>query len=208
MIRNVVLDIGNVLVNWYPDLYIAKFTQRKGEIDYYNRICFQSAEWKAGDLGQTGRQESIDRICAKYPKDAQMIRSIMENCDEMLEASTENTALLKKLHEAGVGVYYLSNTNPSAFAYMTEHHEFFRYMDGGIASFRDGVLKPDQQIFSLFLTRFDKKAGECVFVDDTPQNTEAAAQAGFATVLLKNIEDLKQELCQFPELAEIIKKEC
>lgn len=207
MIKNVVLDIGNVMVTWYPDLHIANFTDRKGEIDFYNRICFQSPQWKAGDLGQMTRQESIDAICKKYPKDEKMIRAIMKNCDEILRASPENTALLKTLHEAGIGVYYLSNTNPSAFAYMHETHAFFRYMDGGIASFQEGVLKPGPEIFSRFLERYKKAPDECVFVDDTPQNTEAAAAAGFATVLLKNIGDLKAELCQFPELADILTKE-
>lgn len=46
MIKNVIFDIGNVLVTFYPDLYIAQFVHRKGEIDYYNNICFRSPEWK------------------------------------------------------------------------------------------------------------------------------------------------------------------
>lgn len=206
MIKNVVLDIGNVMVTYYPDIYISNFVDRKGEIDYFNHICFKSDEWKAGDLGNMTREQTIDALCKKYPADAEMIHTIMDNCDDMLRASKKNTALLKKLHEAGVNIYYLSNTNPHAFEYMTATHEFFKYMDGGIASYKHGVLKPGKDIFNLFLELYGKKAEECVFVDDTPVNTAGAASVGYATITLKNIEDLADELAKFPELAQIINK--
>lgn len=205
MIKNVVLDIGNVLVTFYPDLYIAQFTQRKGEIDYYTNICFRSEEWKHGDDGSMTRAQIVDAICRKYPADEEMIRAIMADCESMLRASAQNTALLQKLRAHGINVYYLSNTNEPAFTYMNEKHAFFQYMNGGIASFRDGATKPGQEVFRLFLSRYGKNADECVFVDDTPRNTESASAVGFHTVTLKNIEDLTEELSKFPELAGIIR---
>lgn len=206
MIQNVVLDLGNVMVTFYPDLYIAQFLHRKGEIDYFNGICFHSELWKAGDYGTASRREIIRGLCQKYPEDAEAIHTVMDHCDEMLRASAQNTALVKKLHAAGIGVYYLSNTNPEAFAYMTAQHAFFDHMDGGIASFKEGVAKPDPQIFQRFLTRYGKNAADCVFVDDSPANTESAANLGFHTVTLKNMDDLSDALCRFPELAAIIRK--
>lgn len=203
MIKNVVLDLGNVMVRFYPDLYIAQFVDRKGEIDYFRRICF-GKEWSAGDRGLMSREEIIEAICKKYPADTEMIHTIMDDCDRTLIASKKNTALLKKLHEAGIGVYYLSNIGEQAFGYLTNTHEFFQYMDGGIASYQDGLLKPDPAIFELFLERYGKRAEECVFVDDTPVNAEAAATLGFHSVILKNIDDLTDELKKIDELAKII----
>ena len=124
--------------------------------------------------------------------------------DPAASTSQKNTALLKKLHEAGIGVYYLSNIGEQAFGYLTNTHEFFQYMDGGIASYREGLLKPDPAIFELFLERYGKRAQECVFVDDTPVNAEAAASLGFHSVILKNIDDLTDELKKIDELAKII----
>ena len=204
MIKNVVLDLGNVMVTFYPDLYISQFIYKKGEIDYLNKICFNSPEWKLGDVGEASRKDIIEAICKKYPSDSDSIHTVMDNCDEMLRASEQNTRLIKKLHGAGVGVYFLSNTNPEAFEYMTSHHEFFKYMDGGIASYKDALIKPSEDIFKLFLERYGKNAEECVFVDDTPVNAEAAASVGFNSVILKNIDDLAIELCKYPELAAII----
>ena len=206
MIKNVVLDIGNVLVSFYPDVYISQFITKKGEIDYYNHICFRSEEWKCGDYGTKNRGEIIDAICAKYPNDAENVRTIMENCDDMLRVSKKNTELVKRLKAAGVGVYYLSNTNDHAFEYMTSAYEIFSCMDGGIASYLDGVVKPRREIFELFLSRYGKRAEECVFVDDTPINVDAAVTVGFNGIVLKNIEDLEEELCKFPELRTVLKR--
>ena len=77
-------------------------------------------------------------------------------------------------------------------------------MSGGIASYQDGLVKPGKDIFRLFLSRYEKRAEECVFVDDTPINTEAASAVGFNTIILKNIDDLSFELCRFPELKKVI----
>jgi len=78
-------------------------------------------------------------------------------------------------------------------------------MDGGIASFQFGVIKPNREIFELFLKQYEKLADECVFVDDTPQNTEMAGAMGFHTITLKNISDLSDELAKLPELSKIIR---
>ena len=206
MIKNVVLDIGNVLVSFYPDIYISQFITKKGEIDYYEQICFKSAEWKCGDLGTKSRGEIIDAICEKYPDDAATVREIMANCDDMLRVSKKNTDLIKRLKASGIGVYYLSNTNEHAFEFMTSTYEVFSYLDGGIASYRDGVIKPSADIFELFLSRYGKTAEECVFVDDMPQNVDGAKAVGLHGIVLKNIDDLEEELCKYPEIAEALNK--
>ena len=206
MIKNVVLDIGNVLVSFYPDIYISQFITKKGEVDYYNHICFKCAEWKCGDLGTKSRSEIIDAICEKYPDDAATVREIMANCDDMLRVSKKNTDLIKRLKAAGIGVYYLSNTNEHAFEFMTSTYEVFSYLDGGIASYRDGVIKPSADIFELFLSRYSKKADECVFVDDMPQNVDGARGVGLHGIVLKNIDDLEVELCKYPEIREALNK--
>ena len=200
MITTVVLDIGNVIATFYPEVYISQFITKTGEINYYKNICFCSDEWCAGDYGTMSRSEIIDAICQKYPEDAETVRTIMENCDDMLRPSKKTADVVKRLTDAGIEVYYLSNTNEHAFEYMFREFEVFRYMKGGIASYKDGVVKPGKEIFELFLKRYGKSADECIFVDDIPKNTAGARSVGFSTVTLKNIEDLEMELCKIPEL--------
>ena len=130
----------------------------------------------------------------------------MASCDDMLRVSKKNTDLIKRLKTAGIGVYYLSNTNEHAFEFMTSTYEVFSYLDGGIASYRDGVIKPNADIFELFLSRYGKKADECVFVDDMPSNVDGAKAVGLHGIVLKNIDDLEVELCKYPEIREALNK--
>ncbi|MBR6578939.1 MAG: HAD-IA family hydrolase, partial [Clostridia bacterium] len=123
-----------------------------------------------------------------------------------LRVSKKNTEVVKRLKAAGVGVYFLSNTTDHAFEHMSSVYEVFSYLDGGIASYREGVAKPSAEIFELFLSRYGKRAEECIFVDDMPQNVESARTVGFNGIILKNIDDLEDELCRYPELAEALNK--
>ena len=49
-------------------------------------------------------------------------------------------------------------------------------LDGGIASFQDGIIKPDPKIFTIFLERYNLKPEECLFIDDMDVNTAVAGQ--------------------------------
>ena len=204
MIQNVVFDIGNVLVSYRPDVYLSKFVEDQEEIAYFQSICFGSEEWLAGERGLMDRGDIIEAICRKHPREAQRIRAIMEPCDSMLCASASNTAVVKKLYEAGIGTYYLSNTNDHAFQYMVSTHAFFQYMNGGVVSYEHGILKPSYEIFHLFLDCFSLPVESCVFVDDSPLNTRAAADVGFQTVTLSHINDLREELSRFPVLTALL----
>ena len=200
MIDTLVFDIGNVLVNWYPLEFVKTFVPDEKEAKELTAIVFDGPEFKKGDHGEYTRAQTREALLARYPEKAALIEQALAGCDEILVASPENTRLLRELKEAGFSLYFLSNTNPSAFDYMTRTHEFFRYLDGGVASFKVGLLKPDHAIFQLFAKTYGKDPAQCVFVDDTPANTRAAAECGFGTVTLKTIPSLREELMKFPDV--------
>lgn len=200
MIDTLVFDIGNVLVNWYPLDYVKTITADEAEAKELTAIVFEGPEFKKGDHGDYTRAQTREALLARYPERAAVIGRILDGCDDILTASPENTRLLRELKEAGFSLYYLSNTNPSAFDYMSRTHEFFRYMDGGIASFKVHLLKPDPAIFRLFAETYRKDPRQCVFVDDTPANTAAAADCGFGTVTLKTIPSMREELMKWEEV--------
>ncbi len=208
MIQNIVLDIGNVLVSYEPEAYIRSFTQEEARIKLLCQQIFQSAPWHAGDAGEMSRQETTDALCAQYPQDAGLIRQILGPCDEMLKAIPENTLLLKKLKSAGFSLYFLSNTNPSAFAYMTQTHEFFSYLDGGIASFRVRQMKPGREIYQTFLYTYGLSPESCLFVDDTPANVETARSVGMQGLHLPRPEQLEALLREYPQIRQRLDAAC
>ena len=182
MIKTLVFDIGGVLVNWAPVEFCKNFTSDEEEAKRLSKILFEGPEFKGGDIGKYTRAQTHELLLKNYPELTDVINKAMAGCDEILVASQENTQLLKELKAAGFELYFLSNTNPSAFEWMQARHEFFKLMDGGIASFKVKLMKPDHSIFECFLSTYGKKAEECVFVDDTPVNTKAASECGFGSI--------------------------
>lgn len=74
--------------------------------------------------------------------------------------------------------------------------DFLQYVDGGILSYRDGVIKPDPAIYRLLLGRYDLKAEECVFLDDIQSNLDTAAGLGIHTILFRSLKQAQEELLQ------------
>ncbi|MBQ4074123.1 MAG: HAD family phosphatase [Clostridia bacterium] len=193
MVRNIVFDFGNVLVRFEPVKYILPFVDGDEKLaEKLSDMIFLSKPWKAGDRGLMGRAEIIDAVCAAHPDQAELIRRIMVPCDEMLTMPEDTPVYLNELKEAGYRLYCITNTNDAAYTYMLRTHKVLGELHGGLASFQEGILKPEPAIFELLCSRYGLKPEECVFVDDMPENTAAAEACGFQSVTLPSADRLRE----------------
>ena len=101
--------------------------------------------------------------------------------------------LVQGLKDAGFHVYFLSNYSQKAYDECGESLAFMPYMDGGLVSFKVGMTKPDVAMYQRFLNGYDLKAEECVFIDDTVENVEAAKQIGFEGICFTSYDELLTE---------------
>ena len=102
--------------------------------------------------------------------------------------------LVQGLKKAGFRVYFLSNYSRKAYDECGESLIFMPYMDGGLVSFKVGMTKPDPKMYQMFLEEYALRAEECVFIDDTAENVEAARQIGFKGIVFTSYEELQTEL--------------
>ena len=79
----------------------------------------------------------------------------------------------------------LSNTNDLHIEYIKEnvwfYEEFKACFDKFYLSHETNMRKPDTAIFEFVLNENNLKANECIFIDDTEENTRAAADLGLYT---------------------------
>lgn len=79
----------------------------------------------------------------------------------------------------------LSNTNDLHIEYIKKvtpfYKDFKNCFDAFYLSHQIHLRKPDAEIFEFVLNENNLKANECLFVDDTKQNTDAASQLGIHT---------------------------
>ncbi|KAJ53591.1 putative hydrolase of the HAD superfamily [Clostridium tetanomorphum] len=191
MIKNVIFDLGNVLINFNPMEYLHKKVSDKEKIQEIFEEIFLSEEWAMLDKGVITEEEAIERICSRSNGNDELIRVVMDNWYEMLTPIEDIVETLKRLKDKGYKVYYLSNFHMLAFENVTNRHEFFKYFDGGVVSFKEKLLKPEKDIYNKLIERYKINPKESVFIDDTEINIEGAKKLGFNTIHFKDNIDLK-----------------
>jgi epoxide hydrolase-like predicted phosphatase len=182
MIKNIVFDLGNVLISFKP----ADFLDKTGyEADAKNIIIsdiFSSREWGFLDNGDITTTEAIEKISARSSLQREQIASVFNLRSKIMYPINRNTRLLPALKKRGFKLYFLSNFPEDIFDELFEEYEFFRFFDGGIVSSKVKLSKPDIRIFKVLLEKYSLSAQECLFIDDIEINVRAADSIGMKCI--------------------------
>ncbi|MCL1952685.1 MAG: HAD family phosphatase [Oscillospiraceae bacterium] len=181
MYKSIVFDMGGVLLDFSEARLMEQFFGALSQEDQkliYDAM-FASGIWRRMDRGDFDEAGTVREVCALLPEalHAPVAYMVPNYFDAMpLLPTNEIIPLLKA---RGQGVYLLTNA-PHAF-----HREKFRLpylalFDGVFASCDVGLLKPDPEIYRVFLRKFGLRAEDCLFIDDMRANIEGAAQVGMA----------------------------
>jgi len=104
--------------------------------------------------------------------------------------------LLHRLKAAGYSLYGLTNWNVEKFTLVRHKYAFFKLFDDIIVSGEVKLVKPDPAIFQYLLQKIGRTPQECILVDDSVKNIEAAQKMGFATHHFTSPARLELELQQ------------
>ena len=194
MIRNIIFDIGNVLT----DFRWRGFLQDKGfdeaTVDRVARASVLTSLWNEVDRGVWDRERLMKAFVQNDPGIEKELHLAFGNVKGMVTKREYAIPWVQELKAKGCGVYYLSNFSEPAHKDCMDALDFIPYMDGGILSYQEKVVKPDAAIYQLLLSRYGLKAQESVFIDDTPANVEAARALGFYGICFRTKEQVEEEL--------------
>lgn len=193
MIRNIVLDIGNVCVDFCYRDFFEGFGFSDEVVDRICRATTENEVWNLGDVGELTEEELLECFIMQDPQIEQELRRVYENFSGIIRERAEIIPWIEALHEKGYRVYYLSNY-PSKIARECEDEmEFIKYMDGGILSYTIGMVKPNADIYRALLAKYNLKAEECLFIDDRADNCEAAVKEGFAAIQYTTYSEVQEK---------------
>lgn len=177
MIKAVIFDCFGVLIG---DAYVAIKT------DYPELLADpkRAAKWaelsaKSG-LGEITSQQRQDAIIAMFAEIGVNGRTALDHATSEIARNTNLLADIKKLRKT-YKTGLLSNVG-IGFWKRFSREEAEEYFDDIILSYQVGLVKPDPRIFQLAAQRLSVAISECLFLDDDPQNTAAAKQAGMQTI--------------------------
>ncbi|HKK43602.1 MAG TPA: HAD family phosphatase [Bacteroidales bacterium] len=178
MIKNIVFDLGNVLISFRPAEYFDK-KQYPGELksQILNDV-FASAEWRLLDNGDITLREAIDAIALKSSLKRGEIARIFDLRTDLIFPLAGNVKMLPEFKKRGFRLYYLSNFPLDIFDEVRDSYSFFSYFDGGLISAEARSSKPDPGIYRIFFERHSLLPEECLFIDDIKANVRAAEAFG------------------------------
>lgn len=196
MIKNIVFDMGKVLVAFDADHYIARFVPDRLDHEIMRRELFRSVEWVRLDRGTMTDEEAAASVCTRLPERLhEAVTQILANWHQDIPPLDGVYDLVRELkEESGYPIYLLSNTS-AKFHDFRKNIPALKFFDGEFISADWHLLKPEPAIYGVFLSHFGLKANECVFIDDAPLNIEAAINAGMSGIVYHNDPgDLRRKL--------------
>lgn len=191
MIRNVVFDVGSVLVDELGAKSQKHLTQQ--QIDNLQKIIF-SKEFEAVILGDMTTAQYIEGLIKDFPQYEQEVHTILDFRDQKsisMPKRPEMVDLLYRIRQNGYKVFFLSDMIDATYNYLRDILEDF---DGGVFSYQEHVRKPNVKIFEILINRYNLDVAETIFFDDKPSNVDAAKSLGMQAVVFTNINDVLNAL--------------
>lgn len=194
MIKTIIFDIGNVLAGFAWKEYFQRFGYSKDTLKRIAAATVESEAWVEYDRGALSEDEIMDAFIANDRGIEKELRESLSNIQGMLVKYDYAIPWVKELKEKGYQVLVLSNFASRAYRDCQDVLGFLEYVDGGILSFKEKVVKPQPEIYRLLLDRYRLIPEECVFLDDTKENLTAAEKFGIRTIHFVTKEQAAEEL--------------
>ena len=186
MIKNIVFDMGNVLLDFNPQASMQMLKTNKEAQPFILKELFGGDEWVQLDLGNISIDEAYESIKQRVPEtyhaDLRKCTDEWDVCMVPVEGAKEFCDYVKT---KGYGVYVLSNAHKSFYRYFPRYFDL-DFFDGVVVSADVHIVKPDVRIYEHLLKKFDLKAEECLFIDDRLDQVEGAKKAGMTAVQFEN----------------------
>ncbi|MDQ1296503.1 MAG: putative hydrolase of the superfamily [Bacteroidota bacterium] len=196
MIRNIIFDLGNVLISFRPSEYLEKNNYPPEVRNVIMRDIFGSQEWLLIDNGNLTPEEAIDRISLRSSLKREEIASVFKKRTDIMFPLESTVRLLPELKKRGFKLYYLSNFPSDIFDEIKYGFPFFRYFDGGLISAEVKHSKPDRRFYQILFEKYGIVAEESLYIDDKESNVVAAESLGMEVIHLTKEELLKEQLSE------------
>ena len=195
MIKNIVFDMGNVIIRFDRDAFIDRFGVSEEDRRILLREIFLSPEWVMMDRGTLTDEQAADILCPRVPEHLRDIaRKLNGFWDRPILEVEGIEPLIEELKDKGYGIYLLSNASCRQPDYW-QRVPAARFFDGTLISYSVKLVKPMPEIYEKFFEKFSLKREECFFIDDSPANIEASLYVGMPGAVFHNdIHRLRREL--------------
>jgi putative hydrolase of the HAD superfamily len=196
MIKNVIFDVGGVLVDFRWRALMDDLGLPHERQDEFEKNVFGSKWWGELDRGKLDEEYVLSKIRENNKEHIKEFELVWANKEELVKTYDYVNPWLDSLKERGLKIYLLSNYPKSIFALHEEKGKFtfIDKIDGKVVSGFIGMVKPDAEIYEHLMDKYGLKAEECVFIDDRDENIDSAKALGMMGIVFKNYNQASTEL--------------
>lgn len=195
MIKNIIFDVGKVLVEWEPDVAMQKLGFDEATLKAVSEATVESNDWNENDRSVLSDGEQLQIFIDKAPAYEKEIRLFWDNIGLAIWQYDYVKEWMQELKTRGYRLYILSNYGRRTYAQTRETGlSFLEDVDGQLFSFEVHQIKPEPEIYQTLLRKFDLKPEECVFLDDRADNIAAAEDAGIHGIQFTGYEAARTKL--------------
>ena len=194
MIKNIIFDMGNVLVDFCWD---KAFRDKGIDGEMLERVAnatVRDKDWDEFDLANIPHEQIIQNFIDNDPEIESEIRLATSSIGDMIKNKDYAENLINSVQKAGYKAYILSNMSPEAFAEAGDVLKCSKLADGELFSCECHMVKPDPEIYKLLLEKFSLDASECVFLDDKLENIKAGEACGIKGIVFTSLEEALDKL--------------
>ena len=191
MIRNIIFDLGGVIIDIKRDSAVEALTELGvTESDKLLGKYEQKGVFLLLEEGQISDAELYDTLMplCNHGTSCTDIKNAFERF--LIGIPVERLKIIDKLRDAGYKTYVLSNTNPVFYnhwianAFRQDGKSINDYFDGIVTSFEEQVCKPNPIIMQRLLRRYALNPAECLFLDDSAANCEMGESQGVKSIVI------------------------
>lgn len=182
MIKNFIFDFGNVLAEFYPEKLTAPYVEDPDMRKQISEIVFDRSFWDGLDDGSVSDEDARAEIRKRISGDMQDVAiKVYDNWIENLTPVPHMQKLVEDIKKAGGKLFILSNISigfAEGYGKVKWIKELFSSFDGLVFSGTINKVKPNKDIFEYLLNKYNIKADETIFIDDSKKNVLGAEDVG------------------------------
>ena len=183
MVKNVIFDIGNVILKFNRDYLLSHFYQGD-EYEFLKEKVFYN--WEELDEDLISLEDYNKRVLNSLPPHLHApAMAVLNNWEYYMSHVDGIVDLIRELKLKGYNLYVLSNMTRH---FIPNEYRFpiFKEFDGIVYSAPIGIIKPNPKIFEYIINKFNLTPEKTVFIDDIKENLAAAARFKIKTFHFNN----------------------
>jgi FMN phosphatase YigB (HAD superfamily) len=197
-IKNIVFDIGNVIIKYTPEHIIDQVLPDTPFKDAFLEHLFHHENWQLLDRGDISMEEAADFVAEQIGEEVHSdVHSLIQEFVYHTPIIEGSKKIFNWFIDNNYPVYILSNFQDEPFDTLLEEHEFLQNATGVVVSARHNMMKPEPEIYQHLLDHFVLDPNETIFFDDLEENIEAANAAGMNGIVFQSPEQLKADLAEY-----------